>query len=125
MRARTRPRGWSCRSDAWAISFFRTPSDSRKPPPRRPNSNTVAAVRKGLSARCAGEHPEEALDIRVGTHGAVAVEVLAAAPRAAVARQAGEVGLDVRVGSDSSVAVEVGGAREAQDNSDHVSPGGG
>src|SRR5690348_11709432 len=62
------------------------------------------------SAGSAGEHAEEGLDVGVGGHVPVAVEVGAAAGGAAVAGEAGEEGFDVGVGAGVAVVVEVGAA---------------
>src|SRR5689334_12006281 len=64
----------------------------------------------------ASEDAEEGLDVCVGAHIAVGVEVSAEAEAggAAVACKTGEEGLDVGVGAGVAITVEVGGAADGR-----------
>src|SRR3954471_5189473 len=69
----------------------------------------LAGVPPGGSASPAAQHPEERLDVRVGPHISIAVEVGGAGARGwrARARDAGEKSLDVTVGADVPIAVVI------------------
>src|SRR5262245_13326109 len=103
----------------------------RRPDPRAPRDEKPArgspapASCRGnkkleVSAVASREDAEEGLDVGVGAHIAVVVEVGGAGARwgGAVAGQAREEGLDVRVGADVPVAVEVGGAADREQRND-------